>query len=254
MDYWWWGLVFLTGACVGSFLNVCICRIPQGESVIFPPSRCPSCLHALQPVDLLPIISYIALKRKCRYCECEIPLQYPVVELLTGILFVLAVSKYGVTLGAFRAVLLFAVIIPATIIDLKNKIIPNKLNMAGLVLGIPFIFGSKEIFLSSAIGFTAGGGLLLLIAVLSRGGMGGGDVKLAAVMGLLLGWKHLLVALFLAFAFGGAVGIVMLLLNMRKMKDAVPFGPSLGFGAVIAALAGDGIITWYLKFSGWHIM
>lgn len=246
MEYLWWGLVFLTGACVGSFLNVCICRIPQGKSVVYPPSHCPSCTHGLQLADLLPIISYIALKRKCRYCGCEISLQYPAVELVTGILFILAVAKYGITLGALRALVLFSVLIPAAVIDLKHKIIPDKLNLAGFILGIPLIFESKEVLLSGVTGFFAGGGLLLLIAVLSRGGMGGGDIKLAAVMGLLLGWKYLLVALFLAFTIGGAIGIMMILLRMKKMKEAVPFGPYLALGTVIAALAGDKIINWYM--------
>lgn len=248
MEYLWWSLVFFTGACVGSFLNVCIHRIPQGKSVVFPPSHCPSCLHGLKFVDLIPIISYIAIKRKCRYCGCKISLQYPAIELLTGILFLLAVAKYWISLDALRVLVLFSVLIPATVIDLKYKIIPDKLNLTGFILGLPFIFESKEVFFSGAIGFFAGGGLLLLIAVLSRGGMGGGDIKLAAVMGLLLGWKYLIVALFLAFIAGGTVGIMMILLKMKKMKEAVPFGPYLALGAVVAALAGDKVVSWYLWF------
>jgi len=250
MEYLWWGLVFLTGACVGSFLNVCIYRIPQGNSVVFPPSHCPSCLHGLKFIDLIPIISCIALKRKCRYCGCNISLQYPAVELVTGILFVLAVAKYWFSLDALRVLVLFSVLIPATLIDLKHKIIPDKLNLAGFILGLPFIFETREVFFSGAIGFFAGGGLLLLIAVLSRGGMGGGDIKLAAIMGLLLGWKYLLVALFLAFLVGGTIGILMITFKMKKMKEAVPFGPYLTLGAVIAALAGDKIISWYAGFLG----
>lgn len=250
MEYLWWGLVFLTGACVGSFLNVCIYRIPQEKSIVFPPSYCPSCQHSLKFVDLVPIISYIALKRKCRYCSCNISLEYPAVELVTGLLFVLAVAKYWIPLDALRVLVLFSVLIPAALIDLKHKIIPDKLNLAGFILGLPFIFESKEFLFSGAIGFFAGGGLLLLIAVLSRGGMGGGDIKLAAVMGLLLGWKYLLVALFLAFLAGGIIGTLMLLLRIKKMKEAIPFGPYLALGAIIAALVGDKIISWYIRFLG----
>ncbi len=175
MEYLWLSLVFLTGACVGSFLNVCIYRIPRGKSVVFPPSYCPSCANTLRFVDLIPLISYLALNRKCRYCGCKISPRYPTVELVTGLLFVLAVTKYGLTLAALRAVVLFSLLIPAALIDLKYKIIPDKLNLAGVILGIPLIVESKEVFFSGVTGFLAGGGLLLLIAVVSRGGMGGGD-------------------------------------------------------------------------------
>lgn len=250
MEYLWWGLVFITGACVGSFLNVCICRIPQGKSVVSPPSHCPSCLCCLKFIDLLPIISYIALKGKCRFCGCRISPQYPAVELVTGILFVLTVAAHGITPAALRAALLICVLVPATAIDLRHKIIPDKLNLAGFTLGIPLIFESNDVFYSGAIGFAAGGGLLLLIAVLSRGGMGGGDIKLAAVMGLLLGWQHLLAALFLAFTLGGLAGVLMILFGMKKMKEAVPFGPYLALGGVLAVLAGDKMITWYAGFAG----
>ena len=171
-------------------------------------------------------------------------------ELVTGILFVLAVAKYWISLDALRVLVLFSVLIPATLIDLKHKIIPDKLNLAGFILGLPFIFVTREVFFSGAIGFFVGGGLLLLIAVLSRGGMGGGDIKLAAVMGLLLGWKYLLVALFLAFLAGGIIGTLMFLLRIKKMKEAVPFGPYLALGAIIAALEGDKIISWYIGFLG----
>lgn len=248
MDYLWWGLVFLTGACVGSFLNVCIHRIPQGKSVVFPSSHCPSCLHSLRPADLFPLVSYLALGGKCRYCGSKISLQYPAVELVAGFLYVLAVAKYGITFNALRAVVLFSLLIPAAVIDLKYKIIPDKLNLAGLILGIPLIFQSREVLFSGIAGFFAGGGLLLLIAVTSRGCMGGGDIKLAAVMGLFLGWKYLLAALFLAFAAGGVLGIIIVLLKMKRMKDAVPFGPYLALGAVTATLAGDNIVSCYASF------
>jgi len=247
MEYLWWVLVFFTGAAVGSFLNVCIYRMPAGESVVHPPSHCPACGQKLRFSDLIPVLSYFFLKGKCRYCGCRIAWQYPVVEFVTGLLFVLAVVKYGITPGALRIVVLFSVVIPAMAIDLKHKIIPDKLNLAGALLGIPLIFESKEVFISGAAGFIAGGGLLLLIAVVSRGGMGGGDIKLAAVMGLLLGWKLLLIALFVAFMLGSAVGLAMLVCKLVRLKEPVPFGPYLALGSVVAALAGDKIISWYAK-------
>lgn len=241
-----WGLVFCAGAAVGSFLNVCIYRMPAGESVVRPPSHCPSCRTDLRFFDLIPIISYLLLKGRCRYCGSRIARQYPVVELVTGFLFVLAVVKYGVSWSALRSIVLFSLIIPAAVIDWRYKIIPDKLNLAGLICGLPLIFTSREVMLAGAAGFFAGGGLLLLIALVSRGGMGGGDIKLAAVMGLLLGWQHLLVALFLAFAAGSIAGLTMLLFKVVRLKEPIPFGPYLSLGAVAAALAGDQLIRWYV--------
>ncbi|MCL6561072.1 MAG: prepilin peptidase, partial [Firmicutes bacterium] len=250
MEYFLWIITFITGACAGSFLNVCICRMPAGESVLKPPSHCPSCGKRLRFYDLVPVFSYLFLRGKCRYCGCGISLQYPAVELTTGVLFTLAVVKHGLTPATLRDILLFSVVIPAALIDIKHRIIPNRLNLAGALLGLPLIIESKYTFLSGLAGFLAGGGLLLLIALVSRGGMGGGDIKLASVMGLLLGWKLLLVALFLAFLTGGLAGITMLLLEIVKRKDPVPFGPFLAAGAVAAALAGDKMIGWYSRLYG----
>lgn len=245
MDYLWLLPVFCAGAVIGSFLNVVICRLPAGQSLLCPPSHCPVCLSPLRFYDLVPILSYLFLKGKCRYCAVSISWQYPAVELLTGFLFVLAVIKYGLTWSALRAMVLFALAVPAAVIDWRHKIIPDKLNLTGFVLALPLLFESREILLSGTWGFLAGGGLLWGVALLSRGGMGGGDIKLAAVLGLLLGWKLLLVALFLAFAVGSIVGAAMLLLKKVRLKEAIPFGPYLALGAVCAALSGDRIVMWY---------
>jgi len=246
-----WVLAFITGAAVGSFLNVCICRMPVGKSVIRPPSHCPDCRHRLRIFDLIPILSYLFLKGKCRYCGRRIAWQDPVVELVTGLLFVLALAKYGITFGVLRPVVLFAVIVPATVFDLRYKIIPDELNLAGLVLGVPLMLESKEALFSCVIGFLAGGALLFVIALVSRGGMGGGDIKLAAVLGLLLGWKQLLIALFLAFAAGSVAGMTMLMLKLARLKEPIPFGPYLALGSAFAILAGDKVIKWYLGFCRW---
>jgi leader peptidase (prepilin peptidase)/N-methyltransferase len=248
MEYLWWVAVFFTGAAVGSFLNVCICRMPVGESVVYPPSHCPFCQQRLGFYDLVPVLSYVLLKGKCRYCGCRISRQYPVVEFVASLLFILVAAKHGFTLDALRAIVLVSVVIPAAAIDLKYKIIPDKLNLAGFVLGLPLVFESRDVFFSSVTGFLAGGGLLFLIAVVSRGGMGGGDIKLAAVLGLLLGWKQLLVALFLAFAMGGIAGLAMIVFKVARLKEPVPFGPYLALGAVSAALLGDKAVSWYAWF------
>lgn len=245
IKYLWWVLIFFSGASIGSFLNVCICRMPENKSIIYPPSSCPFCGHNLKVIDLIPIISYLFLKSKCRYCGCRISLQYPVVELITGVLFILIIAKYGVSLPALRSVILVSLVISSAGVDFKHRIIPDKLNLTGFIIGIPLVFESKEIFLSGVIGFFAAGGLLFLIAVISRGGMGGGDIKLAAVLGLLLGWQQILVALFLAFLAGSLAGLTLLMLKVVRLKEAIPFGPFLGLGAVITILAGDKIIFWY---------
>lgn len=245
MEYLWWVAVFFTGAVAGSFLNVCICRVPAGESIVYPPSHCPFCRRSLGVFDLVPVLSYVFLKGRCRYCGCRISWQYPTVEFVAGLLFVLVVAKHGFTLDALQAIVLVCVVIPAAAIDLKYKIIPDKLNLAGFVLGLPFIFESKEVFFSSTAGFLAGGGFLFVVAVVSRGGMGGGDIKLAALLGFLLGWKQLLAALFLAFALGSLAGLAMLVFKVVRLKEPVPFGPYLALGAVTAALVGDKVISWY---------
>lgn len=239
--------VFLAGLCVGSFLNVCIYRLPEGGSIAYPPSNCPACGSRLHAVDLIPVLSYLLLRGRCRYCGGKISAQYPFIELTVGVLFLAAYLKYGLTLTTLRIFVLFAVITAATVIDWRYRIIPDKLNLAGFILGAALLFESREVLSANIIGFLAGGGILYLVALVSKGGMGGGDIKLSAVMGLLLGWRYLLLALFLANAAGALAGILLVLFKIKKMKEALPFGPYLAFGSVIAALAGDRLVSWYLQ-------
>jgi len=239
--------VFLIGLCVGSFLNVCIYRLPKRRAVTYPFSTCPSCGSRLRAVDLIPVVSYLALKGRCRYCGGKISVQYPLVELTAGLLFLLDYFKYGLTVEALQVAVLFALSIAVTVIDLRYLVIPDPLNLAGFILGLILLIVSPEHYISNIIGFLLGGGLLFLIAVVSKGGMGGGDIKFAAVIGLLLGWKYLLLTLFLAFTSGALVGVVQVLLKIKKMKDVMAFGPYLALGSVIAALAGDRLISWYLQ-------
>ena len=214
--------------------------------MVKPASHCPSCGAALGFFDLIPIISYILLKGRCRNCDGRISPQYPLVEIITGILFGLAVTKYGPALPALRIMVILSLVIPAAMIDLRYRIIPDELNLAALLPAILLLFESKTVCCAGLIGFITGGGLLLLAAVLSRGGMGGGDIKLAAVLGLLLGWQQLLVALFLAFASGSVIGIIMLLSRLRQWREPIPFGPYLALGAIGAAFCGDNILAWYV--------
>jgi leader peptidase (prepilin peptidase)/N-methyltransferase len=240
--------VFLTGLCVGSFLNVCIYRLPKRRSVTYPYSTCSSCGSRLQAVDLIPVFSYLALKGSCRYCGGKIPVQYPLVELTVAVLFLLAYFKYGLTVEALQVAVLFALITAVTVIDWRYLVIPNSLNRAGFILGLILLIASPDHYISNITGFLLGGGILYLIAVVLRGGIGGGDIKFAAVIGLLLGWEYLLLTLFLAFSSAGLVGAVLVLLKIKKMKEVMAFGPYLAFGSVIAALAGDWLVSWYLQF------
>ena len=245
MTVLWLSLVFIGGAMVGSFLNVCIYRLPGNRSVLWPRSHCPACGEDLRAGQLIPIVSFLLLRGQCRYCAAVIPWQYPLVELVTGAMFVLAVVKYGFTLAALKLMLLFCLVVTAALIDLKHRIIPDKLNLVVFILAIPMLLEEKSVLVNGLLGLFICGGLLLFVAVVSRGGMGGGDVKLAAVIGFLLGWPQGLIALFFAFLAGSLIGGVMLWRRRVKPKEPVPFGPFLAVGSILAAFYADPIIRWY---------
>lgn len=239
-------LVFITGLLVGSFLNVCIYRIPLGQTVVTNPSHCFACEAKIKPWDLIPIVSYLLLWGKCRYCGAKISWQYPLVEFLTGSLYLLAAWYWGFSWATLSMIVFFSMLVVVTVIDLHHQIIPNRVLLVGGVLGVPLIYlQSLEQLKSGALAFLTAGLLMFIIAVASRGGMGGGDIKLAAVMGLFLGLKLTAVALFLAFLIGGTIGIILLATGKKGRKDAVPFGPFLAVGSLLAALLGERIILWY---------
>lgn len=244
--------VFIVGACVGSFLNVLIYRIPAGMSLVLPPSHCTHCGSRLHPRDLIPIVSFILLRGRCRYCQAGIPWHYPLVEAATGILFTLVWLNYGYSWATPAGWVFTAVLVGATATDIMNMIIPDEILAAGIVAGVPFLL--LDSFQGTLWGLLAGlaaGGFMLAIAVLSRGGMGGGDIKLAAFMGLFLGPKMVGLALFLAFLLGGAVSIALIVSGKKGRKELIPFGPYLALGGILALLRGEHIITWYLGLWGW---
>ncbi len=238
--------VFLLGACIGSFLNVCIYRLPREESVVYKPSHCPGCGNKLGVPDLVPILSYIFLRGRCRHCGSPISAQYPLVELITALLFLAAYTAWGISWHTASMWVFLAVLVSVSVVDMHHRIIPDEILLVGTILGLPLIFlTSLNHLISGLIGFMAAGLLLLAIAVISKGGMGGGDIKLSAVMGLFLGWQSAAVALFLSFLIGGIVGILLLVTKIKGRKDAVPFGPYLALGGLAAAFYGPQIITWY---------
>lgn len=238
--------VFILGTIVGSFINVCIYRIPRGESVVYPSSHCPRCGYNLKPPDLIPLLSYLLLRGRCRKCGTKISVMYPLVELLTGLMFIFAFIKFGLTFEFLSAIILITCLMITTFIDLEHQIIPDKVVLpslaAGLVLNIIF---HREDFYNYLLGFALGGGIIFLIVVLSRGGMGGGDIKLFATVGMFLGFRLTLLALLLSFVLGSVVGLILIILKLKNMKDAIPFGPFIALASVISMLAGDRIISWY---------
>lgn len=245
----WLITIFLLGLCTGSFLNVVIYRLPRGESITLDRSHCPSCGKQLSWYDLIPVFSYLILLGKCRACHSRISLRYPLVELLTGIIFAVLFLYFGINAVLLKYLFLSALLVAVTFIDIEHYIIPNPLVITGLVGGVILNVAARDVgAVSALIGILVTSGFLLLIALVSKGGMGGGDIKLAAVTGLFLGWPHAPLGLFLGACVGGLLAIILLLFGLRGRKDPLPFGPFIAIGTFIAFLYGAEIINWYLQY------
>jgi len=248
-------LVFVFGLAVGSFLNSVIFRFEQGKSAFVGRSSCPQCSHALAWYDLVPLLSFLLLQGKCRYCKKQISWQYPLVELATGILFVLVFRHLNFEFGLLYLWVIVSLFILIFVYDLKHFIIPDQVVYSGI--GVAFLyrvfeiwnFGDWDLFRISNFEFRILAPLFFLaIYLLSRGRwLGFGDVKLAILMGLFLGWPNILVALFFAFFFGALVGLSLIFLKRKTMKSEVPFGPFLVAGTFIALFWGEHIVNWYLS-------
>ncbi len=243
---------FVFGAVVGSFLNVCICRLPEDKSIVFPPSACPKCGYQIRWFDNIPIISFLLLRAKCRSCKVPISWRYPLVEALNGVLTLCLFMKFGPTL-AFLALFIFcSSLVVITFIDLDHQIIPDEISLPGIVIGFIFaLFLPWGGWQSSLLGILCGGGSLFLVAfgyekLTGKEGMGGGDIKLLAMMGAFLGWRSILFIIFSASVVGSVIGIAAMLIQKKDGKLAIPFGPFLAFGAVLYIFYGRQIIQWYL--------
>ena len=246
------GICFLFGLVIGSFLNVVIARLPEGRSVVRPPSACPACAASIRWHDNVPVLSWLWLRARCRSCGAGISWRYPAVELLTAVLFALAARQIGPTPDLVSALLLLAALVAITGIDLDHQIIPDVITLPGIgVGGVLALALPPAAWLDTLLGIVIGGGLFLVIILASGGGMGGGDMKLGAMMGAFLGWKLVLLAILLGVFAGGAVAVALLITGVRGRKDPVPFGPFLALGATASLLWGNAILTWYLgRFSG----
>lgn len=247
----WLPIAFVFGLCVGSFVNVLIHRLPRRMSIVRPRSSCPSCLAPIAWYDNVPVVSFVVLRGRCRRCRAPIAWRYPAVEMLTGALFTLVAARFGPSLGAAIYMGFAAALVAVTFIDLDHRIIPDRITLAGAVAGLALAPVTGRGWLGAAAGAVAGGGLLFLLAVLYeriRGvaGMGGGDVKFAAMLGAFLGLKGILLTLFLASLAGSLVGVLVIALRGGGGKTALPFGTFLAPAAAVALLAGDALIGLYL--------
>lgn len=244
--------IFTLGIIIGSFLNVCIYRIPREESIAYPASHCTYCSHPLAWYDLVPIFSFLSLRGKCRYCGGVISPQYPTVELLNGILYLLNFYLFGVTIDFVFYSFLISILIVISIIDYYEQIIPDGLVLIILIsaiiykITIYFVYKTPIALMDSTLGFFSGGLLFLLIAIISNGAMGGGDIKLIAVLGFILGLKKTLLNILLSFLIGAVISIFLLLSGKKGRKDAIPFGPFINISFLITIIFGEGIINWYI--------
>jgi leader peptidase (prepilin peptidase)/N-methyltransferase len=248
---------FIFGAAIGSFLNVCIFRLPLEQSIVSPSSHCFSCKKPIAFYDNVPLISFIFLKGKCRHCKAPFSYQYPLVELLTGILAFASVLMWGFTINALSVFIFLAALIAITFIDIEYKIIPDVISLPGILYGLLAALVLPRIsFLDSFFGVLLGGGSLLLVAGLyylltKQEGMGLGDVKLLAMMGAFLGWQSILFIVMIGSMTGAVIGIVAMLIKKKDRKYAIPFGPFLSLGAVSYLFFGQDIISWYVNIQLW---
>ena len=245
------GMAFGFGACIGSFLNVCIARLPVSESIVSPGSQCPQCRHAIRFYDNIPILSYLWLVGKCRSCRAAIPLRYPIVELLTGLMAALVLAYFGATIDALIYFALICAFVVIIYIDLDHQLIPDIITLPGIVLGFLASFLLDDLtYMESLIGLLIGGGILFGIAwgyylLTGKEGMGGGDIKLLAMIGAFLGWQGVCFTIFTASVAGTLVGGLLMLFARKNLKFALPFGPFLSIGAIGYLFLGPQLIAWY---------
>ncbi|MFH0913031.1 MAG: prepilin peptidase [Candidatus Omnitrophota bacterium] len=265
--------VFIFGSTIGSFLNVCIHRMPLGESVVWPHSHCPHCKKKIPTYDNIPFISYLALRGRCRFCKGRISLRYPLVELLTALMFLVLFQRYGLSYDFLVLVLFVCGLIIASFVDMRHLIIPDEISIGGIILGFilisikgfglkPFTYDPKPL-LNSLLGIIVGAGMiyftgklfdLVYFKLLKRPpvqgeteSMGGGDVKLLAMIGAFLGWQKVILTFFLAPFFGAIIGLINLI---TRKEHVVPYGPFLSLASLLSLFWADKIISWIFPYLG----
>jgi leader peptidase (prepilin peptidase)/N-methyltransferase len=253
-------VVFVLGAVIGSFLNVCIYRIPRRVSIVLPSSRCPSCNMQIRPWDNVPLVSYAVLGGRCRYCKAKISARYPLVEALNAFLYVAVLWRYGLTPAFFVYCLLCSALVVITFIDLDFQIIPDRITLSGIPIGLaagsiilPDPFYRAELLgpVASLTGAALGFGAFYLVAYLSiillkKEGMGGGDIKMMAMVGGFMGWKAVLLTTFIGSLAGSVIGIGVMVVKKKGRGLLLPFGPFLATGALMTLFFGQEVLKWYL--------
>jgi leader peptidase (prepilin peptidase)/N-methyltransferase len=243
----------LLGACIGSFLNVVIYRLPLGQSLVSPPSRCPKCGYQLRWFDNIPIVGWSLLGGRCRKCKNAISIQYPIVELITALLFVLVVWITPPGPLMISRLLFVCILVALFGIDLEHQILPNSITLPGIIAGLLLSLIAPPGLRDALIGVVVGGGILYAIAwgyYLWRReeGLGMGDVKMLAMIGAFLGWKAVLVTLVLSSFSGALIGVALIAAQRGGMKLALPFGTFLAIGAAVAMFVGEPLVNWYAGF------
>jgi leader peptidase (prepilin peptidase)/N-methyltransferase len=260
--------VFFTivGLAIGSFLNVCIDRLPARKSLISPPSHCDACRHRLGLLDLVPLFSYLLLRGRCRYCRAHIPIRSPLVEFLTGLLFLAAYWRYGLTVEFAIVAFYCCIFLLVIFIDLEHKLILNVITYPALIIaavimavnsfvpgvnlfpGITYIPDNS--FFSGLISGAVVMGFFFLVAIIRPGAMGMGDVKLVALIGLVSGFPLVVMAMLFGILPGGIFAIFLLATKKKGRKDVIPYGSFLGIGPIVALLFAEPLLNWYLGFGG----
>jgi len=261
MIYYYSIIIFLLGISIGSFVNVLIDRIPSGESILIDRSHCDKCLHKLSWYDLLPILSFIFLNRKCRYCRRVISWQYPLVEVINGLLYLIIYYLFSINIipGSYPTLIYLFILssglLAVFMIDLKYRIIPDQMLIAMLAISVIYKMffhdGDSMQILNAFLSAVIVSLIFMFLVIITKGkGMGMGDVKFSFLMGILLGYPDIIAAFYLSFLTGAAISIILILLNRKKMKETIPFGPFLSAATLITLLFGHNIITFYKHISG----
>lgn len=253
IDSSWYALVAVFGATIGSFLNVCIYRLPRHESIVWPGSHCPSCGGSIAWYDNVPVLSYLWLDGRCRTCRAPITMRYPLIEAANGAGYVAILWVFGANWTTILYCILFSALLVVTGTDLTHKIIPNVVTVPGIVLGL---VGAATVLpvgpVNALLGMVVGGGILWALAwaspyLFGKEGMGGGDIKLLAMIGAFLGWKPALLTIMIGSLSGSVIGISLIAFGVMKREDYIPFGPYLVFGALVSLFFGEPLLNWYQR-------
>ncbi|MCP4749170.1 MAG: prepilin peptidase [Desulfobacteraceae bacterium] len=245
--------VFFTGLCIGSFLNVCIHRLPSELSIIKPASCCPKCGNPIRWLDNIPIISYILLRGSCRICQTAISIRYPLVEFISGLFALATYLHFGLHIHAIIYFLFICGLLTITFIDIDHQIIPDIISLPGIPIGFAASFLLPNLqWTESLLGLLLGGGSLYLLAIgyqfiTGNDGMGGGDIKLLAMIGAFIGWKGVFFTVMVSSFIGTAVGLLLMIKSRKGIKLRIPFGPFLSIGAILYLFFGPQLIYWYLN-------